>query len=309
MEVFTVLEAQAAIYLEGADGQPSGAAIWQSGCVEGVRMEADYEERRLESHGRAHAAVHHVDESHVVSITRWWGAGEEDGEPVGPDLDRFQRYILVLVFWAEARRHWVKRVYRGVTARSQPVEDGDAALTDDKIFRAESRVQIRGLDTVPDLSGVLVASAIHVDGAGAETLAYTYDFDAEQWTSTGLVPAGTLGINEGAAGAPAGTEWYLALGGQVTLWLESGVTRAASLRAANDFLLPGPGGARAEIRLGATRYLAAMASGEVICRHLAEAGGFARRHDDILLRDGGGDWRCTLRPGGIRAEQFTEGPP
>lgn len=304
-EVFTIFEATAALYLAGEDGEPSGDAVYL-GCLNGLRMECDYEEERVVRHGRAHASVHHKDENHVISFEQWWVFEDsEEGELLDPDLDRNQPYVLVLAFYSQEKSYWVKRIYYGVTARSEPIESGDA-MSDNKTLRAERRVQVKGLSGEPSLLATLSAVALWITG-GVETIAYTYDFSTEAWTSTAAIATSVMGINEGGVGVPANTDWYLQIGTTPVLWLESGETRMESLRAMNDFELPEAGGDRVEIRLDATRYLVAMASGEVIVRQVQEIAAVSTRVDDIIIRDAGEDWKATLRPGGIRCETLTEG--
>lgn len=304
-ELFSVHDARAALYRQGADGRATGAALYQDCCLAGLRLMAEYQEERIERHGSPYASVHHVDEEHSIDIDHWWSFVESEGELLDPDLERNQSYVLVLVFQRERSTSWVKRVYFGVTARSKPIETGDV-LTDNKSLRAERMVQLKGLASQPTMSAVIEGAAVWIE-AGVETVAYTYDFKTDLWTSTGLVPTTTVGINEGGVGVPAGTDWYLALNTLPRLWLESDVLRMASLRARNDFELPN-GGARVELRLDSTRYLVAMVSGEVIARNVVESQWQSRMADDMLILNGADQWRASLRASGIRCLSLTEAP-
>lgn len=306
-EVFIIQEAQAALYLADENGDPIGAALYQDCCLEGLSLEQSYAEERLERHGRPFAAVHHTDEEHTIQIENWWSVEEDGGELLDPDLERNQAYVLVVVFHSERYDYWVKRVYRGVTARSTPL-GFDTAATDNKTLRAESYFQVKGLNSAPDLSATITGEVVSVT-SGVETLAYTYDFDAETFTSTGQVANTVAGIDEGGAGVPAGTDWYLAIGTVPVLWLENDVLRLDSVRAVNDFELPDPDGDRVEFRLSGSRYLVAMATGEVVCRNAIEQAAPADTTVHFVIRNGSSDWKASLRAGGILAETLTETTP
>lgn len=303
-DVFTIHEARAAIYLADANGDATGEALWIGDCMEKIRIEEDFDETRIERHGRPYASVHHTDESHVITWEKWYAARDEDAALISPELDRHERYVLVLVFHSETNPYWIKRVYRGVTVRSQPL-DTDIALTGNVTLRAEQRLMVRGLNTQPDLTATIVGILLWIV-AGVETLAYTYNWATETWASTGAIAADVVGVNEGGSGLPPGTDWYLAIDADPVLWLEDDVLRCGTLRAMGDLTLLDAEADRVEFRYDRTTYLIAQADGVIICRNLIETASRPGGGDDFVIRNGAEEWKASLKPGGIRAVDFTE---
>lgn len=305
-DVFTLFEASAAIYLADAAGNATGSALWVGDCMQGIRIEENFEETEILNHGEPYKPVHHTGEDHVISWDRWYAVKDVADELVLPDLERNTQYVLVLVWHSTRERvsKWFKRVYFGVTARSQPLESGDA-MTDHKTLRATYRRTVKGLASAPDLTAAIVGVVLFIS-AGLQTIAYTYDWDTAAYTSTGLVPAADCGINEGGTGIPSGTDWYLAIGGDPVLWLD-GALRMTAVRALGTLAVVDDELDRVEFRFSETTYLAVQSDGLVIARTLANSATRPPGGQDFAIFDDSDDWQASLTSGGLRAIDIHQG--
>lgn len=295
-----------AIYLADPDtGKAAGDAIWFGVCAENITLEEQFEEERVERHGRPYASRHHIDEKHSISIEKWHVVREEDGELLEPHLERFQQYVLVMTWFSEKLRYWIKRIYFGVTASSQSLGTGDA-MTDTKQLAAERVVPVTGLNSEPDLTAALTGMVLWI-AAGVATTAYTYDFETETWASTGNVSTGVMGIDEGAASPPAAADWYVQIGGEVVLWIEDETVKVPELRAVGTpTLSPDAEADRVEFRFGNQVYAALDADGQVAVRNLIERDTEVTDSIDFVMRPAPGQWAGSLRRSGLWVRELVE---
>lgn len=298
-EVFSVHEAQAAIYLADAADEATGDALYVGECMNGVTVRTSYEQLKVAQHGRTRRKNHNVDEEHEIAWERWYTVKDVDGELILPDLDGMARYVLVLVWYSQEFRYWMKRIYTGVVVKEAPLGH-DTGMTHNHVLLAEKVETVKGLASAPDLTAVLIGTLLFLTGL-VETVAYTYDFDTATWTSTGLVDTADVEVDDSG-------DFALSVAGTPALWVDGDEVRCAEIRAVGDLTLSDTGVDRVEFWRGGTHYFTVTAAtGLLTCRNLVERGTRPTGGDDLVMRDAGANWRGSMIPGGLRAQELREG--
>lgn len=144
---FTVYEAEVAIYPSDADDAVTGDALFYGEFIERATLTRNYEVKPRPFLGRAFQQNYNADESHTLEL--------ECAQQVGAlgelkSLERFGRYVLVVLWHDEEAGVWLKRTYYGVTDATE--QTAGEALYDKASFRAERVVRSTGSRIWPTLS-------------------------------------------------------------------------------------------------------------------------------------------------------------
>lgn len=144
---FTLYEADVALYPSSQDDQVTGDAVFLGHCFEKIDCNRTYAVRQRAVMGRPQQQNYNEDEAHTIELS--------NPEQVGPNgevkqLDRFGRYIMVIVWHDEERNVWLKRTYYGVTDVVEQA-GGETIVTCAMTLRAERLVKTPGKNEWPTL--------------------------------------------------------------------------------------------------------------------------------------------------------------
>ena len=111
---FFLHEAMLSLYATGADGLPSGGAIWAGGQANGLRFSHALDEIVVRKSGAAYGKAYHIDEENLLTIERTWLLQKSVLVDFMPA--RNQQYILQIIWQADGCIF--QRTFFGVTGRN-----------------------------------------------------------------------------------------------------------------------------------------------------------------------------------------------
>lgn len=227
---FTLLEAHFALFAVDANDQPL-TEVYVGGCVEKCTLDGERKEQRLEYPGLPSGRVYHADEVHSILLENVWLHDQVDAStdaPTGarmPALARNGRYQLAIVWQDDEALVWAKRIYTGVTAQPNKVEDSMQSLR----LAAEAMFEFAGVGIAPAATAALPGVVKYVDGVQTVDLFY-FDFETKAYSAP--LVAGLVEIDYGVPGAVT-----IRIGGDVALEASSGQLRAAEFVATGGTFL------------------------------------------------------------------------
>lgn len=143
---FTVFEAEVAIYPSDINDAVTGGSIFYAEWIERVTLTRNYEVKERAFLGRLYRENYNADESHVIELEAAMQVGAL-GEL--KQLDRFGRYVVVIVWFDEEAQVWLKRSYYGVTDATE--QAAGEAVYEKATLRAERVVKTTGRNEWPTL--------------------------------------------------------------------------------------------------------------------------------------------------------------
>ncbi len=285
---FTLLEAEFALFTVDADDQPLAEA-YSGGCVDKSTLDGERKEVRLEYPGMPYGQVFHADEVHSIVLENLWLHEQMDGGlSQMPALARNGRYQLAIVWQDLDALVWAKRIYTGVKAQPNRVDDSRQTLR----LVAERLYEYAGTGMAPDVTAALPGTVVYVDGAQRVDL-YYYLGDAY----SALLAPGWAEIDFSVTGAVT-----VRIGGDVALVAVAGQLHATEFVAlGGTFLDEEP---RLEWWLGGVRLASLGQSGVLAMADIIEQG--AAPVLDGFEHDNPG-WLFSLAGSKAYAPAFVEG--
>ena len=156
--IFTLTEAEVALYPVDEDGDPISTSPVFLGCqAEDIRLTHRFERIVTKPTGEI-AKVHHLGEEHEISFGRLWLIQQPDTpdgtptdyRPVAAGAGNTGRYVLIIAWQSsgdaaiEMKDRWVARIYTGVTTDSFEVRNRDLEFICDQTFSAQSFTEVNG---------------------------------------------------------------------------------------------------------------------------------------------------------------------
>lgn len=144
---FLLSEAVLNLYPAAADGTSlTSAAVWSGALANQLKLRSALEEMKIAGSGAAYATAMHIDEEHLIEITRSWILRKQFLQDFMPA--RNQQYVLEMVWSASGL--WYKRTYLGVTGRVVTTESrGTNQFIVGQTFRAQHFVETNGTTSAP----------------------------------------------------------------------------------------------------------------------------------------------------------------
>jgi len=221
---FTLHEAEFSLIAVSSNDQPLTVA-YMGGCVEKCTLDGERKEQRLEFPGLRNGRVYHADEAHSIVLENLWLHDQVDTGARMPTLARNGRYQLTIIWQDEEALVWTKRVYTGVTAQPNRVEDSMQTLR----LAAEEMFEFAGVGIAPDASTPLPGVVKYADGVQTIDLFY-FDFDTGMYSAPLLEDLAE--IDYGTPGAVT-----IRIGGVVALEASAGILRVAEFVATGGTFL------------------------------------------------------------------------
>lgn len=290
--VFTLYEADAALYPSDEEDQPGAEPVFIGHCFERVDCALNYQTRLRPFLGEDFQRGYNEDQAHTIELRN---ALQISGAQEFKSLDRFGRHVLVVVWHDEEKRCWMKRTWYGVTVSAEQA-GGDVVIEDSTTLRAEQMIASIGSVEWPDLvPDTLTGQADYVRGSIRVPL-YRYAgaglFVALETQSDGLGRIFTDGD---------GLKFEIE--GEVALLADAAGLVVSSLVATGGSYLD-TALAKIELRTARKRVATLVKDGTLAVPYVTESATAPGQPRDLDLRPSG-VWSATFGEGRTTAKSFT----
>ena len=171
----TLRDASTGLFLVDENDVPN-AQVWLGLNAERLTLEGTYKERVLQYPGVPYGQAHQEDEDHTIELQLVWLHDVSTGAARMPTLVRGVRYQFVCVWSDPEAGVWTRRVYTGVTAQPNRIEDFTQTIK----LRAEQMFEFAGTGTAPLVVAALPGVVTYVNGFARLNL-YHYDFITDSY--------------------------------------------------------------------------------------------------------------------------------